>query len=99
MKNKENGKVIFYIAHIELPDINALAHRVLANCIALREAGYKPVLIGYSKDKSTSKNIRDTHFKVNGFDCYNFSGGYRFYASVIHEKQMSECTYPCGMEK
>lgn len=35
----------------------------------------------------------------NGFDCYNFSGGYRFYASVIHEKQMSECTYPCGMEK
>ena len=35
----------------------------------------------------------------NGFDCYNFSGGYRFYASVIHEKQMSECIYPCGMEK
>ncbi|MDO4515488.1 MAG: FAD-dependent oxidoreductase, partial [Lachnospiraceae bacterium] len=35
----------------------------------------------------------------NGFDCYNFSGGYRFYASVIQEKQMSECTYPCGMEK
>ena len=35
----------------------------------------------------------------NGFDCYNFSGGYRFYASVIHEKQMSEYTYPCGMEK
>lgn len=70
-KNKENGKVIFYIAHIELPDINALAHRVLANCIALREAGYKPVLIGYSKDKSTSKNIRETHFKVNGFDCFN----------------------------
>ena len=71
MKNKENGKVIFYIAHIELPDINALAHRVLANCIALREAGYTPVLIGYSKDKTTSKNIKETHFKVNGFDCYN----------------------------
>ena len=71
MKNKENGKVIFYIAHIELPDINALAHRVLANCIALREAGYTPVLIGYSKDKNTPKNIKDTHFKVNGFDCYN----------------------------
>ncbi len=70
-KNKENGKVIFYIAHIELPDINALAHRVLANCIALREAGYKPVLIGYSKDKNTSKDIRETHFKVNGFDCFN----------------------------
>ena len=35
----------------------------------------------------------------NGFDCYNFSGGYRFYASVIKEKEMSECAYPCGMEK
>ena len=35
----------------------------------------------------------------NGFDCYNFSGGYRFYANVIHEKQMSERAYPCGMEK
>ncbi len=70
-KNKENGKVIFYIAHIELPDINALAHRVLANCIALREAGYKPVLIGYSKDKNTSKNLKETYFTVNGFDCYN----------------------------
>ena len=35
----------------------------------------------------------------NGFDCYNFSGGYRFYASVIKEKKMSEYTYPCGMEK
>ena len=35
----------------------------------------------------------------NGFDCYNFSGGYRFYASVIKEKEMSEYTYPCGMEK
>lgn len=35
----------------------------------------------------------------NGFDCNNFSGGYRFYASVIKEKEMSEYTYPCGMEK
>lgn len=69
--NKVNGKVVFFIAHIELPDINALAHRVLANCMALREAGYKPVLIGYCKDPDTSKNIKETHFKVHGFDCYN----------------------------
>lgn len=69
--NKKNGKIIFYIAHIELPDINALAHRVLANCIALREAGYRPILIGYSKDKTTSTDIKKTHFVVNGFDCYN----------------------------
>ena len=35
----------------------------------------------------------------NGFDCYNLSGGYRFYASVIRDKLMSERSYPCGMEK
>ncbi len=71
MKNNENGKVVFFIAHIELPDINALAHRVLANCMALKEAGYTPVLIGYSKAANTPKNIIDTYFKVHGFDCYN----------------------------
>ena len=35
----------------------------------------------------------------NGFDCYNFSGGYRFYESVIKEKSISEKSYPCGMDK
>jgi len=35
----------------------------------------------------------------NGFDCYNFSGGYRFYASVTEDQEMSERTFPCGMDK
>ncbi len=35
----------------------------------------------------------------NGFDCYNFSGGYRFYASVIREQQMGDSAFACGMEK
>ena len=35
----------------------------------------------------------------NGFDCWNLSGGYRFYAGVIQEKRMSEEIWPCGMEK
>lgn len=34
-----------------------------------------------------------------GFDCYNFSGGYRFYESVVREKRLSDSCYPCGMEK
>lgn len=34
-----------------------------------------------------------------GFSCYNFSGGYRFYESVINERQISESAYPCGMER
>ena len=34
-----------------------------------------------------------------GYDCYNFSGGYRFYAGIIREKAMAEQSYPCGMDK
>lgn len=34
-----------------------------------------------------------------GFDCYNFAGGYRFYESVTNEKIQSECSYSCGMDK
>ena len=34
-----------------------------------------------------------------GFDCYNFSGGYRFYNSAVSEMKMTERTWPCGMDK
>ena len=34
-----------------------------------------------------------------GYDCYNFSGGYRFYSGIIREKAMAEQAYPCGMDK
>ena len=34
-----------------------------------------------------------------GFDCYNFAGGYRFYESGTNEKIQSEGSYPCGMDK
>ena len=32
-------------------------------------------------------------------DCYNFSGGYRFYDMVKRGKEQSATTYPCGMSK
>lgn len=34
-----------------------------------------------------------------GYECYNFSGGYRFYAGVVCDRQMSESTCQCGMDK
>lgn len=34
----------------------------------------------------------------NGYDCYNFSGGYRFYEIVKRGKKQAETAYPCGME-
>lgn len=35
----------------------------------------------------------------NGFDCYNFSGGYRFYNSIVSEKAAADRAYPCGMDR
>jgi len=35
----------------------------------------------------------------NGYDCYNFSGGYSFYNTVFNDVLSSKETYPCGMEK
>ena len=34
-----------------------------------------------------------------GFDCRNFSGGYRFYSSVTQERCLIEKTWPCGMDR
>lgn len=35
----------------------------------------------------------------NGFDCYNFSGGYRYYESVTKEIAAAKASYPCGIDK
>lgn len=34
----------------------------------------------------------------NGFDCYNFSGGFRLYDSVINDRRMIEASTGCGMD-
>lgn len=35
----------------------------------------------------------------NGYDCYNFSGGYRLYNSIKNDVVLADKAYPCGMEK
>lgn len=35
----------------------------------------------------------------NGYNCFHFSGGYRFYAMVKEGKKQAETTYPCGMDR
>lgn len=35
----------------------------------------------------------------NGYDCYNFSGGYRFYDIVIRKRQQANENYACGIDK
>ena len=35
----------------------------------------------------------------HGFDCYNFSGGYRFYATVTQERFLIRSATACGMDQ
>lgn len=35
----------------------------------------------------------------NGFDCFNFSGGYRFYETIYKDCCLAKQTYPCGKDK
>ncbi|MBE6969719.1 MAG: CoA-disulfide reductase [Ruminococcaceae bacterium] len=35
----------------------------------------------------------------HGFDCYNFSGGYRVYEAIRHDKALIEQALPCGMDR
>ena len=35
----------------------------------------------------------------NGFECYNFSGGFRFYDAVMHDRCLIEQATACGMDK
>ena len=35
----------------------------------------------------------------NGYDCYNFSGGYRFYETVRHDRCLIEASTACGMDR
>lgn len=34
-----------------------------------------------------------------GYDCRNFSGGYRFYETVMHDALAAQQSYACGMDK
>ena len=35
----------------------------------------------------------------NGFNCYNFAGGYRLYSAVTHDQCMIEKAYDCGKDE
>ena len=34
----------------------------------------------------------------NGFEAYNFSGGFRFYDAVMHDRALAQSATPCGMD-
>ena len=34
----------------------------------------------------------------NGYETYNFSGGFRFYDAVVNDRALIEKAYACGMD-
>ena len=34
----------------------------------------------------------------NGYEAYNFSGGFRFYGTVMHDRALIETASACGMD-
>lgn len=35
----------------------------------------------------------------NGFDAYNFAGGYRYFQAVVNDRALIEAVFPCGADK
>ena len=35
----------------------------------------------------------------NGYEAYNFSGGFRFYDAVMNDRSLIETAFPCGMDQ
>lgn len=66
---KEISSYIIYFGHFELPDKNALAHRVLANIKALEHGGYKAILVGYSRNIQKTRILK-THRAEEFYDRY-----------------------------
>lgn len=61
---------VIYFGRFELPDKNALAHRVMANAVALTYAGYKVILVGYTK--GLDKNIYFHKINTGSIEFYEF---------------------------
>ncbi len=59
---------IIYFGRFELPDKNALAHRVRANAISLSKSGYKVILVGYNRTQN--KEFDKMPIGCDDFECY-----------------------------
>lgn len=68
------NKYVLYVGEIELPDKNAAAQRVLANCKLLESIGYQPIIVGLSRSIVARKefDVVNTIDKLNTFVTFEF---------------------------
>ena len=54
-------------------------------------------------DLDTSRSARQFRIQMNlagnGFDAYNFAGGFRYYDAVANDRRLIEQATACGMDK
>ena len=60
-------------------------------------------------EKQLDLRIQKTHALVHhaftelmeekGFEAYNFTGGFRYYAAVAYDKALIQQAYACGMDR
>ncbi|MBP7508930.1 MAG: glycosyltransferase family 4 protein [Prolixibacteraceae bacterium] len=67
-KTNGNSKYIIFFGRFELPDKNALAHRVRSNAYALSYSGYKPILVGYARGEDANQHYIDDRYIP--IECY-----------------------------
>ena len=76
-----------------------LNHGFLGCCIRERinevEKGKPVYLICQSGLRSY---IASRILEGNGYETYNFSGGFRFYDAVVNDRALIEREYACGMD-
>ncbi len=65
--DESNRRIVLYVGHAEFPDKDALSFRIMANCRALKEAGFVPVLLGSDRDLDTAFSFKKS---LDGFDLF-----------------------------
>ena len=54
--------------------------------------------IQLSNSRGLRSYIASRILEGNGYETYNFSGGFRFYDAVVNDRALIERAYACGME-
>ena len=56
-------------------------------------AGFQTGYFSYCRNIKLGKRLEG-----NGYETYNFSGGFRFYDAVANDHALIERSYACGMD-
>ena len=87
---------IIYFGHFELPDKNALAHRILANARIFRALGYRVILVGYSREigepfAAKGDDIFEVKYPKTKAEWLNDFKSYRHIEAILRDNDPKRC--------